>query len=338
MLQTAVKGEYPVAATIDLPLEPACQFNAWQTDTAQIDAEIAHVERAMMAIVENSELAPARTAAVYHLTTGGSRTRARLAIASGIGWGTPFRHRVVAAAACELLHNASLVHDDICDADTVRRGHPSVWHLYGRGTALCTGDLLLSSAFLLATTIDDPASSQELVRQLAEQSNRVIGGQSLELVAREKGGTFSVTEYIRVTCAKTAPMLELSLRAGALAASLAAPTARSFRKLSDAIGLAYQILDDLDDMPPTQNANGSQRRPHDLHAWYRHRPGARPSISGSEIRDRCLRHARAALGRAMVLMRGLPEPLETELRGLIRRLMEKADLHAAIYLPNSGDP
>lgn len=332
-----------MAVTMDLPLEPGYKFKAWQPDRAppdqsMIDAEVRHVKRAMKAVVENGDITPARKAAVYHLATGGSRTRARLAIASGIGWGTPFRHRIAAAAACELLHNASLVHDDISDADTVRRGQPAVWHLFGRDTALCTGDLLLSSAFLLATTIDDAASSQELVRQLAEQSNRVIGGQSLELAARGEGRAFSVTEYVRATCAKTAPMFELPLRAGALSVRLAAPTARSLRVLSDAIGLAYQILDDLDDIPPVPNANGSQRPPHHLHAWYRHRPGARPSVSSSEIRHRCLRHARAALGRALALTHELPAPLETELRALIRGLMVKADRHAEGYISSPGSP
>lgn len=330
-----------MAVTMSLPLDSGYKFNAWQPrpappDPSTIDAEMRHVERAMKAVVENGDITPARKAAAYHLATGGSRTRARLAIASGIGWETPFRHRVAAAAACELLHNASLVHDDISDADTMRRGRPAVWHLYGRDTALCTGDLLLASAFLVATTIDDAASSQELVGQLAEQSIRVIGGQSLELAARGEGRTFSVTEYVRATCAKTAPMFELPLRAGALSARMAAPTARKLRTLSDAIGLAYQILDDLDDVPPTRNGNGSQRQPHHLHAWYRHRPGARPSVLTSEIRHRCLWHARAALNRASALTHELPAPLETELCALIRRLAAKADHHAQAAISSPG--
>lgn len=328
---------------LNLPLEPSYELKARQPDPtppfqSMIDAELSYVERAMYAVVENGEITPARKAAMYHLATGGSRTRARLAIASGFGWGTPFRYRIAAAAACELLHNASLVHDDISDADKVRRGQPTVWHLFGRDTALCTGDLLLSSAFLLATTIDNAAASQELVRQLAEQSNRVIGGQSLELAARETGIAFTVTEYVRATCAKTAPMFELPLRAGALSLRLSGPTARSLRMLSDAIGLAYQILDDLDDITPVPNANGSQRPPHHLHAWVRHRPGACPSVSSSEICHRCLRHARAALGRALALAHELPEPLETELRTLIRGLSAKADHHARAYLSNRGSP
>ncbi|WP_290653354.1 polyprenyl synthetase family protein [Aquisalimonas sp.] len=94
-------------------------------------------------------------------------------------------HGIDAAAACELLHNASLVHDDLSDGDTVRRGQPTIWHLYGSDITLCTGDLSQStSAFFTAANIDDPASSRTLVLHLAKQAGRVIGGEG---VAREYG-------------------------------------------------------------------------------------------------------------------------------------------------------
>lgn len=342
LLPASVKGDIQVAVTIGLPLESSYEFNVRRVapaslDRSTIDAEIRHVERAMRAVVENASETPARDAAAYHLATGGGRTRARLAIASGVAWATPFRHRVAAAAACELLHNASLVHDDISDADTVRRGQPAVWHLYGRDIALCAGDLLLTSAFLVATAIDDAASSQALVRQLAQQSHRVIGGQSLEFAARGDQPSLSITEYVRATCAKTAPMFELPLRAGAMSTRLKAPTAETLRRFSEALGLAYQILDDLDDVAPERSKEGNRRQLHHLHAWCRHRSRARPSASSSQIRHRCLRHARAALGRALLLTHSLPAPLQPELSALVHQLMMKANRHAQADTYGSGD-
>lgn len=292
-----------------------------------IDAEIAVVEFIMKAVVENAHATPAQEAANYHLATGGGRMRARIAIASGIAWGTPQRHRIDAAAACELLHNASLVHDDLSDADAMRRGQPTIWHLYGSDIALCTGDLLLTSSFLTAANIDDAASSRALVRHLAEQASRVIGGQSVEVSARSGPADVSMAQYANATRAKTAPLFELPLLAGAIPDRMPADAARTLRTFAEAIGLAYQILDDLDDVP-AQSERSEPPALHPLHAWHHHRPNPKGSISAHAIRHRCLRHAHAALARASSLTHGLPTPLRSELLALIHQLATKADRHS----------
>ena len=331
-----------MAVSTSSPLQRSDEFNARRISPASldqptIDAEMTDVERTMNAVVESGGTAPAQEAAAYHLATGGGRTRARLAIASGMAWGTPSRHRIAAAAACELLHNASLVHDDISDADPTRRGQPAVWRRYGEDIALCAGDLLLTSAFLAAAMIEDADSSQALVRQLAQQSSRVISGQSLEFAQHEDITPRSITSYVRATCAKTAPMFELPLRAGAISIRMAAPTARNLRRLSEALGLAYQILDDLDDVTPDPSTVDDPQQLHRLHAWNRHRPHARARVSSSGLRYRCLRHARAALARSLALTSSLPAPLATELQALIHQLTVKADHHTQIDMSDSGD-
>ena len=151
------------------------------------------------------------------------------------------------------------------------------------------------------------------------------------------GSHVAVSMCVRATCAKEAPIFESPMRAGALSVRLAAPTARSLRTISDAYGLAYQIPDDMDGRPPVRNANGSQRPPHYLNAWYRHRPGTRSSVSSSEIRPRCPWRARAALDRELALTHELPAPLGTELCAPIRRLGAKGNHHpqAGIFSPGS---
>lgn len=83
-------------------------------------------------------------AAVYHLSTGGRRMRVQLCIHAGLAVGLSTENIVCLGAACELIHNASLIHDDIQDRDEYRRGKKTVWALYGQSIAICAGDLYLS--------------------------------------------------------------------------------------------------------------------------------------------------------------------------------------------------
>ncbi len=93
---------------------------------------------------------PLATAAQHHFKRTGKQLRGRMALAAGDSFGVPRTTSLPWAAAVEVLHNASLVHDDICDGDMVRRGAPSVWALYGRDTALALGDWLIALSFELA--------------------------------------------------------------------------------------------------------------------------------------------------------------------------------------------
>ena len=283
----------------------------------------------------NSCATPAREAARYHLEAGGGRLRARLALASGLTWNTPPNHRIPIAAACELLHNASLIHDDLSDGDTRRRDHATVWQRYGRDIALCAGDLLLTCAFRLAADIEDAAASQAVARHLAAQTERVIGGQSRELAVRRDASAPAVAAYIDATRAKTAPLIELPLAVGAVPDRMPTSAARTLRQLAEAIGLAYQILDDLDDCTARSVGNLHEAL-HPLHAWQRHKPPGRASVPAARIAHRCQRHARAALARAQRLSAGLPAPLGPELRAIVAQLATKADQHAAAVSDWSG--
>ncbi len=290
------------------------------------EAEMAAVDQTVYAALDKAEATPAREAAHYHLATGGHRLRARLALASGTAWHTPVPHRIAAAAACELLHNASLIHDDLSDGDAMRRGHAAVWHRYGSDIALCAGDLLLTSAFQTAADIDNPAASQALVRQLAAHANRVIGGQSLELAARHDATMPTFVAYARATRDKTAPLIELPLKVGAIPDRIPSSLALLLRPLAEAIGLAYQILDDLDDCTDLTR-HEKARTLHPLHAWHHHQPAGRTAVSPADIRSNCHRHVQAALVRAQRLSAAFPAPLGTELRTVIDQLSAKAERH-----------
>ncbi len=280
------------------------------------------VDRYMHEAIASLSATPAREAALYHLQTGGNKMRARLAIASG-AITLDARDGTTAAAACELLHNASLVHDDISDQDRYRRGELTVQARYGVDVALCTGTLLLTAAFNAATDIHDADTSRHLVRALAMQAGRVIGGQSVELGPDPRGRTPNRRHYLKATRAKTAPLIELPMSVGFVGATGRQAEIDVCRTLSEAIGLAYQILDDLDDVKPTRPGTGAEQF-HVLHAWRHHQPPNRDADSQVIFR-RCLTHVGAALARADRLAIALPKPLDECVRELIETLTRKAE-------------
>src|SRR5713226_8518701 len=111
---------------------------------------------------------------------GGKRVRPVLCLATGDAIGATIENLLPAAAAVELVHSFSLVHDDLpsLDDDRERRGAPSVWAQYGEATAILAGDALLAEAFRLALSYGTPAVARELV----DATLKMIGGQQLDLV------------------------------------------------------------------------------------------------------------------------------------------------------------
>ncbi|WP_372971192.1 polyprenyl synthetase family protein [Marinobacter sp.] len=288
--------------------------------------ELALVQTLMADHLNRLMSGPARSASRYQVQTGGSLLRARLALASGRAFGSSRNYRVVAAAACELVHNASLVHDDLIDRDTIRRGAASVWTQYGDGIALCAGDLLLCAAFGVAADLDDPSESRLLNQHLAKMTGRIIVGQSVEIARPENQSLPSLRAYLDATTAKTAPLIELPLITGAAAVGADQLTQDCIRQLASAIGLAYQIIDDLDDLK-------SKRHPlHPFHAWHHHRQGQREA-SEPRIR-RATQHAIASLNRGRRLLVKLENREKISLGLTIDPLLAKLEQRALAHRRN----
>ena len=178
------------------------------------------------------------------LDAGGKRLRPMLVFLCG---GEADGRLVAAGAAVELLHMATLVHDDVLDGACLRRGRPTVFANAGRPAATATGDLLFSRAFAeLAAT-----GSEDAVRALSAASSALARG---ELMQRADAWRADVTpeRYLERCRLKTAGLFEASCRLGAVlsgSAGLAAPLGR----FGERIGLAFQLLDDvLDVAGPTE--------------------------------------------------------------------------------------
>jgi len=180
------------------------------------------------------ELAPLAEPIRHSL--GGKRVRPVLALAAGEAAGADPGRVLPAAAAVELVHSFSLVHDDLpaLDDDTERRGKPTVWAAYGEATAILAGDALLGEAFRLALTYETPAVARELVGATLA----MIGGQQLDLA----GGYADLAELHRL---KTGALFSASVMCGLLAAGLPEPAHPQWRAFADELGLLFQVVDDI---------------------------------------------------------------------------------------------
>ncbi|MDD7911491.1 polyprenyl synthetase family protein [Pseudovibrio exalbescens] len=179
----------------------------------------------------------------YHLAAGGGRFRAKLGIHAGERFALSPTTIVALAASCELLHNASLIHDDLQDGDKYRRGQQSVWARYGADTAICAGDYLLSASYKCLANAQTNQLGK-LISHLHDRTAVVIEGQAQDLQSDALPRTS--TAYRRTAEAKSGPLLALPLELAALAAGQEA-LIEPIRSATTLFALGYQMADDLSD-------------------------------------------------------------------------------------------
>ncbi|MDF2763850.1 MAG: farnesyl-diphosphate synthase [Rhodospirillales bacterium] len=188
----------------------------------------------------------------YAVTGPGKRLRPYLVLSSAELFGVNRSCALRVAAAVELLHCYSLVHDDLPaldDSDT-RRGRPSVHREYDEATAILAGDALLTLAFEIlseAETHGDPMVRCELVRALAVAAGTqgMVGGQMLDLAAERQ--ELDIGAITRMQRLKTGELIAFSCEAGAILGHAAETPRKALRAYAHDLGLAFQIVDDLID-------------------------------------------------------------------------------------------
>lgn len=181
----------------------------------------------------------------YSVFAGGKRIRPALTFAAAECLGGSRQDALPAAAAVELLHTYTLIHDDLpcMDDDDFRRGRPSCHKAFGEANALLAGDALLTLAFeTAAASLADPAG---IVRTLAlaAGSRGVVGGQVADLAATVQQPDEATMRYIHEH--KTADLFRASVEMGALTAKADAPALAALSAFGRACGLAFQMVDDL---------------------------------------------------------------------------------------------
>ena len=205
-----------------------------------------------------------RDAMRYSLQAGGKRLRPILCMLAceAVGGNHPKLQAIDAAVAVELVHTYSLVHDDLpaMDDDDLRRGRPTCHKVYGEALAILAGDALLTLAFeVVAWT--NPATVRESVRELAHGAGAagMVGGQTLDLIADGRiGGPVptTVADLEAIHRRKTGALIRSAARLGVYAAGRT-DTAR-LDQYTDALGLLFQVTDDLLDVQSTEAATGKR--------------------------------------------------------------------------------
>jgi octaprenyl-diphosphate synthase len=187
------------------------------------------------------------TAASYHFQNPGKSFRAQLALSSGSALALNDTDNLNWAAACELLHNSSLIHDDISDASTHRRGQKSINEQFGSDMALCLGDWMIAKAFELAAR--NRNCGGQLVALLAQAMQETCSGQISDINQRQCA---ELDEWQRIAKGKTAPLLFAPIKGAAIAAGLD-QNLDSLERLAGLCGLAYQGRNDIDDIIPSSH-------------------------------------------------------------------------------------
>jgi geranylgeranyl pyrophosphate synthase len=166
---------------------------------------------------------------------GGKRVRPVLCLAAGEAAGGTIEALLPAAAAVELVHSFSLVHDDLpsLDNDVERRGEPSVWAAYGEATAILAGDALVAEAVRLALSYETP----DVARELVAATLAMIGGQQLDL---EGADDLAVLHGL-----KTGALFNASIMCGLWAAGTPAGEHPPWRAFAHELGMLFQVVDDI---------------------------------------------------------------------------------------------
>ncbi|SDX53052.1 farnesyl diphosphate synthase [Collimonas sp. OK242] len=231
------------------PVEPpASDFNTWMR---QVQADM---ESALGQFLPSATGIPAKLhqAMRYAVLDGGKRVRPLLVFAAGELFSTPAAVAQRAAAAVEMIHAYSLVHDDMpcMDDDALRRGKPTVHVKYDEVTALLVGDALQAQAFVVLAEIDaaalDPARQIAMLRLLAQASGSLgmCGGQAIDLAS--VGVSLSLLELEQMHKLKTGALLRASVLLGAWGGkALAQNEIEALEAYGTAIGLAFQVVDDI---------------------------------------------------------------------------------------------
>lgn len=155
------------------------------------------------------------------------------------------------AVAVECFHKASLIHDDIEDGDELRNDTPTLHRQHGPAVALNVGDLLIGEGYrLIAESGLPPEQVTQMLAVAAEGHRTLCIGQGTELLLRETPAQLSVETVLDIHRRKTAPAFEVALQLGAICAGTDAATRAVLSAFSSALGIAYQVRDDLDDFAP----------------------------------------------------------------------------------------
>ena len=187
----------------------------------------------------------------YALDSNGKRIRPALALLAAQASGGLTPAHTDLAVVVELIHLATLVHDDIMDGAAKRRGKPTAYAKWGAELSVLLGDCLFCQALKLACGFDDSSIS----RRIADASNEVCSGEILQ-TQRRFDLTLTIPDYLKIISMKTGALFRISTELAAVLNRCRAEEILALRNYGESLGVAYQIYDDCLDLVGTEGATG----------------------------------------------------------------------------------
>lgn len=224
------------------------------------------VDRTLARLLPETDLVEAvlYDAMRYGVLSGGKRLRPFLAVQAAFLFNVDSSRARRLAAAIELVHCYSLIHDDLpaMDDASLRRGHPTVHKQFDEATAILAGDALLTLAFEVLAhpdTHEDPRVRCELVSELAKASGAhgMVGGQMLDLIGEDE--EFDLGTISRLQRMKTGRLMAFACEAGAILGKASEPHRRALRSYAYDLGLAFQVTDDILDVEADPQDTGKEQ-------------------------------------------------------------------------------
>ena len=185
-------------------------------------------------------------ASEHHLRTGGQRIRAKLGLSASWSLGLTHNDAICLASCAELLHNASLVHDDLQDGDLVRRGEATIWAKFGKDIAICCGDHFLSASYSVLAGMSTTTALPDLISLVHQRISMAIYGQCADLAALNPKQNL-LDQYLQISKAKSGALLGLPLELALVTAQHKTASLEAMAACQN-FAVAYQILDDLQDL------------------------------------------------------------------------------------------
>ena len=185
------------------------------------------------------------------IESGGKRLRPLLVLLSAHAFGYKGNHHVTLAAIIELIHTATLLHDDVVDASKLRRGKASANSIWGNEASVLVGDYLYSRAFQLMISVNN----MPIFEILAEAANTLAAGEVLQLVQQHNPDT-DEAKYMQVIQSKTAKLFEVAAKTGAILAERNLEEVNAIAQYGMHLGTAFQLVDDALDYCATSEEFG----------------------------------------------------------------------------------
>lgn len=181
-----------------------------------------------------------REVAQYIISSGGKRLRPALLLLVSGALGSLHPHRHTLAAVVEFIHTATLLHDDVVDESTLRRGRETANERFGNAASVLVGDFLYSRAFQMMVSVDN----MRVMQVLSEATNVIAEGEVMQLMNMHDA-SLDENAYLRVIRSKTAKLFEASARLAPILAGADAETEALCATYGQALGTAFQVVDDV---------------------------------------------------------------------------------------------